>query len=830
MEMKAIAKGKTSAVLMAALFLMSTTTAFVSFTLPVSAEETLYIGEDYTFTTDIYVPIVVVADNIVIDGNSHTLQGPGSFGFYLSGRSGVTIRNVIIKGWSVGIYLGSPSFGNMIGGNTFSDNSYGVELFQANDNTIDGNVFENSWYHAIEVLYSDGNRITRNTVTNCGMTGISLQSSSGGTICGNTIANNNEGIVLLGCTGTMICHNNFVSNLLQAQDAPGAGNCWYDPSLLEGNYWSDYTGVDDGSGTGKHAIAGDGIGDTMIPWGSWGMADYYPFTHKSGWEHPGEINPDENTILLDHLNGFTSGTAYGPLTYVTSLTGLCVAANFQTGTYIRYDLPCWYYSSQPWDPTGKEGTIELWINPKEYGNILTFQWFKDENPPTTGYIGGVGICREGDPRGPAGILCYGVWCYEGGPDPGLQPVGATIIPLNEWTHVAVSWGPDGTKLYVNGELDGSSTLTFYPAMGWCGDQYVYVYLNDWGQPDRGCKCIDELHVSKVQRTDEEIHAHYLQGVRVLPPTTTSSLSGTLGQNGWYLSNVEVKLTATDTGGSGVKEIHYILNGEGAVVSGSTVTFTISKEGTNTLEYWAVDNIGNVESPHAEEIKIDKEPPVSTLTIGSPNWVSTDGTFTYVTSDTPFTLTASDDISSVDTTYYRIDTGSWIIYAGPFTLTSCSPGLHVLEFHSVDKAGNTETVGCLSANLIQPISADGRTYDKAVYDKAGNLLTVLDFTSSFKVTGSLRGIVSLQFHNDGPKTITVTKAEVHAVTPPRAGSGTAKTLSVLPSIAAGEDGSFLVDVSLTGLWKGKATLQLWVYFTVDGVQGYYHVGVSVNYRT
>jgi len=44
---------------------------------------------------------------------------------------------------------------------------------------------------------------------------------------------------------------------------------------LEGNYWSDYPGVDDGSGTGKHAIADDFIGDTDIPWPEPGY-DYYP--------------------------------------------------------------------------------------------------------------------------------------------------------------------------------------------------------------------------------------------------------------------------------------------------------------------------------------------------------------------------------------------------------------------------------------------------------------------------------------------------------------------------------------------------------------------------
>jgi len=60
-------------------------------------------------------------------------------------------------------------------------------------------------------------------------------------------------------------------------------NKWYHPELLEGNFWSSYTGLDDGSGSDKHAIAGDGIGDTNTPW--WGSEfDKYPFIQENGWD------------------------------------------------------------------------------------------------------------------------------------------------------------------------------------------------------------------------------------------------------------------------------------------------------------------------------------------------------------------------------------------------------------------------------------------------------------------------------------------------------------------------------------------------------------------
>src|SRR5207245_10071100 len=54
-------------------------------------------------------------------------------------------------------------------------------------------------------------------------------------------------------------------------------------------------------------------------------------------------------------------------------------------------------------------------------------------------------------------------------------------------------------------------------------------------------------------------------------------------------------------------------------------------------------------------------------------------------DATVTLTASDSGSGVASTAYRLDGGAWIPYAGPFSISQ--GGRHVLEFASVDKAGN-----------------------------------------------------------------------------------------------------------------------------------------------
>jgi len=82
------------------------------------------------------------------------------------------------------------------------------------------------------------------------------------------------------------------------------------------------------------------------------------------------------------------------------------------------------------------------------------------------------------------------------------------------------------------------------------------------------------------------------------------MSGTMKDSGWYTTAVKIKITATDTG-SGVKEIHYILDGVEKVVAGATAEVTVSGNGEHTFEYWAVDNIGNVEPHHVlPAFKID----------------------------------------------------------------------------------------------------------------------------------------------------------------------------------------------------------------------------------
>jgi hypothetical protein len=89
------------------------------------------------------------------------------------------------------------------------------------------------------------------------------------------------------------------------------------------------------------------------------------------------------------------------------------------------------------------------------------------------------------------------------------------------------------------------------------------------------------------------------------PTSIASITGNLKDSGWYNTAVTITITATDTG-SGVKEIHYKLDGVETVVPGDNAVVTVSTNGDHTFEYWAVDNMGNAETQHHMlSFRIDK---------------------------------------------------------------------------------------------------------------------------------------------------------------------------------------------------------------------------------
>jgi parallel beta-helix repeat protein len=151
------------------------------------------------------------------------------------------------------------------------------------NNNIVNNIINSNQGRGLNIQWSRNNNVLDNIIESNGEYGIFLFNSNMITISGNLIGSNYlEGINInmnYNSFNNSLYHNNIINN--EARD-DSLANRWYDDTLKEGNYWSDYNGTDDGSGTYKHAIAGDDIGDTNIPYPEEGY-DFYPFMNRDGW-------------------------------------------------------------------------------------------------------------------------------------------------------------------------------------------------------------------------------------------------------------------------------------------------------------------------------------------------------------------------------------------------------------------------------------------------------------------------------------------------------------------------------------------------------------------
>jgi hypothetical protein len=204
---------------------------------------------------------------------------------------------------------------------------------------------------------------------------------------------------------------------------------------------------------------------------------------------------DANTVLLDHFDSSTSASFNGSLSaadcnltsptqpshaYGSGQSGLGNAITLTppaaagSMSYLRYptqDILCL-----------ANGTIEFWVYPTAYGFELADQG--QYYNACSGWTFRLGINANG-------YLTSADWDFSGC----WSMTSGEVVPLNAWSHIAVSWGSTGAKLYLNGVQVGSHASTDYPAGGFGG----YLMM-PFGSPT-SVKCsIDELRISNVQRT------------------------------------------------------------------------------------------------------------------------------------------------------------------------------------------------------------------------------------------------------------------------------------------------------------------------------------------
>lgn len=216
-----------------------------------------------------------------------------------------------------------------------------------------------------------------------------------------------------------------------------------------------------------------------------------------------------------------------------------------------------------------------------------------------------------------------------------------------------------------------------------------------------------------------------------PPTTTVSFGTpyyTDGVDKWITSATDITLDVTDGGlcPSGVKETWYRVYLYGKTpgsFQAYTGSFNIQDECDHVIEFYSEDNVGNTEKPiKTQRVNVDNTAPTTTKTYGTPYY--TDGIDKWITTDTPITLTATDEPeckSGVKVTKYKINDGDWMDYSGAFTIDEeCQ---HTIYYYSVDNLDNTETEKSQVVNVDETAPTTTKKYGTPFYtDGVDNWIT------------------------------------------------------------------------------------------------------------
>jgi hypothetical protein len=215
------------------------------------------------------------------------------------------------------------------------------------------------------------------------------------------------------------------------------------------------------------------------------------------------------------------------------------------------------------------------------------------------------------------------------------------------------------------------------------------------------------------------------------PSTSIAIPGISQQQEWFTGPVPVTLNASDNL-SGVASTFYSINGGSAQTY--TTTFSITGDGAYTIEFWSVDLAGNAETHQTRLVKIDSTAPVTLASVsgtaGSNNWYR---------STVQVSLSATDNLSGVQNSNYRIDGGATQTYTGPFVLSAM--GQHTVEYWSVDNLNNTEATHSLIVNIDTIAPVVTATASPATAGKSPRPVTV---TISGNATDGLSGISSASF--------------------------------------------------------------------------------------
>ena len=230
----------------------------------------------------------------------------------------IVSHNIVRNNAYDGIFLKNGSDNNLLFGNNFTGNKYyGMLIHSLSNNNLvtENNVTDNGW--GIVIDSSSNNSISRNNIIHNTNSGFWLvYDACENRIEENTVKNNHIGIDKHYFEGqnNVIFHNSFANNTQQVYGSNPV-NVWDDGYPSGGNYWSNYAGVDEKSGSSQDQPGSDGIGDIPLE---------------------ADVNSQDNYPLMGVSNRFE-------ITYFTEplISHACNVTLISNSTILGFVAPVW---------------------------------------------------------------------------------------------------------------------------------------------------------------------------------------------------------------------------------------------------------------------------------------------------------------------------------------------------------------------------------------------------------------------------------------------------------------------------------------------------------
>jgi len=574
--------------------------------------------------------------------------------------------------------------------------------------------------------------------------GITVYNSHDITISSNVVHHCTAGISLVSSTDVLVYHNGLILNGLHAYDDRGSENSWDIGYPEGGNHWDNYTGEDLFSGPYQDVSGSDGIGDTPMAI-DLNSRDRYPVMafvptddvppvtvadYSGSWLNEtvtleasdegscvvetyyrindGDLQTvDSDGQPVDFAESADNAIEYWSVDYAGNeelphnmLTGIKYDSIPPEGSVVingganyTTDLNVTLTLSATDAVSGVDRMLISNYSPDYYGYIGEWEPFSTTKEWTLlpssmyGYNSYV-YCSLSDSAGNIATV-FGSIIYDPSPPDGFA---FHISKIGGWGDYAKYTNRSDVYVWVSFTSDSGSGVDAVRFSNdnvtwrdWLNISTAYYPLSlSWTlEEEEGARTVYGELRDKAGNVARSTNSTILD---ITSPSTEASVEGTLGENGWYVSNVSIHFMCHDDL-SGIQVVMWGTPSAMAyqlIPADSSINFSMESP-LGEIEYYGIDRAGNWGPKDSLTIGVDKTAPILL------NWGPAEHTSTAREGECYITYDFHDSMSGMSRAELIIDGGEpeQVAFQGSLNL-DLAVGEHTVVVRAVDVAGNSAT--------------------------------------------------------------------------------------------------------------------------------------------